>query len=189
MADLDELTRVRRKPRQVESDEWIRAFLSRAPACVVGLANEGRIILNPNTFVFDASNDAFYFHTAGEGRTRTAVESSAEITVSIFEMGRLLPAPVVTGFSTEYASVTIFGRVAIVTDRAEIRGVFNMQMKKYFPHLAAGRDYVDFTDEEMLRATVYRVAIDRWTAKENKAALDHEGAAMYPWRHFGGERD
>ena len=185
MADLDALTRVRRKNRQVESDEWIREFLTRAPACVIGLQAEDRVLLNPNTFIFDASNDAFYFHTAGEGRTRAAVEQSPQVTISVFEMGRLLPAKVITDYSTEYASVTICGRAAIVQDRGEIRHLFDMQVKKYFPDRVAGRDYADFTDEDMLRATVYRVTIERWTAKQNKAAADHLGAAFYPWRYFG----
>jgi nitroimidazol reductase NimA-like FMN-containing flavoprotein (pyridoxamine 5'-phosphate oxidase superfamily) len=184
MTDIEAITAVRRKNRQVKEEAWITAFLRNAPTCVIGSHDGQRVFLNPNTFVFDEDNDIFYFHTAGRGRTRSNLEQSPAVTIVVYEIGRLLPAPIVTDFSTEYASVVLFGRAVIVDDGPEARRLFEMQMRKYFPHHQAGRDYTEPTDEEIARATVYRVAIEGISAKQNAAAADHQGAHFYPWLHF-----
>jgi uncharacterized protein len=186
MADLDALTTIRRINRKVDSEEWMHEFLAKSATCVIGLRSDDRVVLNPNTFVFDVESGIFYFHTAGQGRTRESIEQHPEVTVTVFEMGRLLPGKVVTDFTTEYASVTLFGRAEIVSDLAEMRHLFEMQMQKYFAHLVPGQDYIVFTDEEMQKATVYRVTIERWTAKVNQGKPDHVGAIWYPWRYFRG---
>ena len=181
-----DLTQVRRRSREVTDDEWMADFLEHAATCVIGSAADGRTFLNPNTFVYDRERDLLYFHTAGSGRTRTNLTNDARVTICVFEMGRLLPAPVVTDYSTEYASVVLFGRVTIVDDPAEVRMLFERQMKKYFPHKQPGVDYVPFTDAEAAKATVYRVTIEERSAKKHDAAPDHEGALRYPWSYFAG---
>jgi nitroimidazol reductase NimA-like FMN-containing flavoprotein (pyridoxamine 5'-phosphate oxidase superfamily) len=184
MTDIDSITSVRRRNRQVKDEAWIVSLLRNAPTCVVGSSGDGRVFLNPNTFVFDEENDVFYFHTAGRGRTRSNLEDSPQVTIVVYEMGRLLPAPVVTDYSTEYASVVLYGRATIVNDPVEARRLFAMQMRKYFPDRLSGRDYVEPTDEEIAKATVYRVTIEGMSAKAHEADADHPGAAFYPWRHF-----
>lgn len=172
----------RRRNRTVDDDAWIEAFLERAPACVIGTTDGERVFLNPNLFLYAAGTRHLYFHTAGQGRTKSNIASGSRVTLCVFEMGRLLPAEVVTDYSTEYASVVVFGTASIVNDAAEVRRVFEWQMRKYFPHHQPGRDYVQFTDAEAARATVYRLEIERWSAKENAAAPDHPGTFFYPWR-------
>lgn len=176
---MTELTNVRRKNRQVHDEEWIDDFLTRAATCVVGTRGEERVFLNPNLFVFNAEERIFYFHTAGTGRTRTNITHDQAVTVVVFEMGRLLPAPVVTDYSTEYSSVVIFGRARIVEDPEVKRWVLSAQMKKYFPHHEEGREYRRFTDAEAALTTVYRITIEEWSAKRNRAAEDHPGAYVY----------
>jgi uncharacterized protein len=180
----ESIATVRRQNRAVQDDAWIESFLERAAACVIGTAADDRAFLNPNTFIFDRPTRTIWFHTAGQGRTRSLIERSDLVTLCVFEMGRLLPGPVVTDFSVEYASVVVFGRATIIDDPARVRNVFNRQMLKYFPHLHAGRDYKDFTDEEAAKATVYEMAIDRWSAKLHEADRDHEGARRYPHEYF-----
>jgi uncharacterized protein len=180
----ESIATVRRQNRAVQDDSWIEAFLERAGACVIGTAADDRAFLNPNTFIFDRPTHTIWFHTAGQGRTRSLIERSDRVTLCVFEMGKLLPGPVVTDFSVEYASVVVFGRATIIDDPARVRLVFNRQMQKYFPHLRAGADYKDFTDEEAAKATVYEMTIDRWSAKLHEAHPDHPGAAPYPQSYF-----
>jgi nitroimidazol reductase NimA-like FMN-containing flavoprotein (pyridoxamine 5'-phosphate oxidase superfamily) len=170
---------IRRRDRAVEQDAWIRQFLHRAPTCVLATVHEGWPFLNPNLFVFDEPAHVIYVHTGGSGRTRANIEADGRVCVSVFEMGRLLPAAKVTDLSVEYASVTIFGQASVVTDRQESRRAFERQLEKYFPHLESGRDYAPFTDEEMLHAAMYRVDIERWTAKEHREPGDFPGAFRY----------
>jgi nitroimidazol reductase NimA-like FMN-containing flavoprotein (pyridoxamine 5'-phosphate oxidase superfamily) len=177
---MTEINRVRRRNRAVDDDAWIEDFLSRAPTCVIGTASDGRAFLNPNTFLFDREARQIFFHTAGHGRTRMNIEANDRVTICVFEMGRLLPAPDVLDYSTEYASVVVFGRVAIVTDAATTRRVFDMQMLKYFPHHTEGKEYRRFTDEEAARPTVYRVDIEQWSGKKHVADADYPGAWWFP---------
>lgn len=179
--DRDGITNARRRDRVVDDDTWITEFLSRAPACVVASSVSGRPFVNPNLFVFDASERRFFFHTAGAGRTRTNIEQNSLVTVSVFDMGRLIPAEDVLDYTVEYASVTIFGRATIETDPALVRRVFLMQMQKYFPDQQEGREWRPFTDEEAARATVYEIAIERWSGKRNRKPGDSAGARRYEW--------
>ena len=177
---MENINRPRRRNRTVEDQGWIEDFLMRVPTCVIATVSEGRPFLNPNLFLFDRESHVIFFHTAGQGRTRSNIENDALITICAFEMGRLLPADDILDYSTEYASVVVFGRAQIVTDAETIRRVFDMQMKKYFPHHKEGREFRRFTDEEAARATVYRVTIEQWSGKKNVAAPDHPGAWNFP---------
>jgi nitroimidazol reductase NimA-like FMN-containing flavoprotein (pyridoxamine 5'-phosphate oxidase superfamily) len=170
---------IRRRNRAVEDETWIRGFLHRAPTCVLATVHDGWPFLNPNLFVFDEASHVLYVHTAGVGKTRSNIEENGQVCVSVSEMGRLLPGPKVTDYSVEYASVVIFGKATIVSDRAEARWVFERQLAKYFPHLRLGQDYETFTDEEMMRAVVYRIDIGRWSAKQHREPDDFPGAFLY----------
>lgn len=171
--------RIRRLNRAVEDESWIRSFLHRVPTCVAATVDDGWPFLNSNLFVYAEEAHAIYLHTAGAGRTRSNIEADGRICLSFSEMGRLLPGAKVTDFSVEYASVIIFGRAVVVTDRGEMRRAFELQLEKYFAHLRSGRDYEPFTEEEMMRAAMYRVDIERWTAKEHREPDDFPGAFRY----------
>lgn len=173
---------VRRKDRAVLDEAWIRAFLHRAPTCTLGTVHEGWPFLNSNLFLFDEAAHAIYIHTAGAGRTRSNIEGDGRVCISVSEMGRLLPAEKVTDFSLEYAGVVIFGRATVVTNLDEVRSALQGQLDKYFPHLRPRRDYAPFTDEEMARATVYRIDIEKWSAKEHQQPEGFPGAFRYAGR-------
>lgn len=174
-----DFAKVRRQNREVRDEQWIHDFLHRTPTCVIGSAQDGRVFLNPNLFLYDEERRRIYFHTAGTGRTRDNIESKSDVTLCFFEMGRLLPAEKVTDYSTEYASVVIFGKTSVVEDPVEGRWVLTTQMKKYFPDHLPGRDFTPFTDEEMGRAAIFRVEIERWSAKRNQEPADYPGAFLF----------
>jgi hypothetical protein len=176
----EDASRVRRQGRAVVDEAWIRAFLHRAPTCTFGTVHEGWPFLNSNLFLFDEAAHALYIHTGGAGRTRSNIEADGRVCVSVGEIGRLLPAEKAADFSLEYASVVIFGRATVVTGPDEIRGALQGQLDKYFPHLRPHREYEPFTDGEMARATVYRVDIEEWSAKEHREPEGFPGAFWYP---------
>jgi uncharacterized protein len=125
-----------------------------------------------------------YVHSAGGGSTHAAIAAGGWVCLAVAEMGRLLPGERVTDFSTEYASVIVWGHATVVTDPQEVRHALQSQLDKYFPHHLPGRDYAPFTDEESARAAVYRIAIEEWSAKEHQAAVDHPGAFWFAGGHF-----
>jgi nitroimidazol reductase NimA-like FMN-containing flavoprotein (pyridoxamine 5'-phosphate oxidase superfamily) len=175
---------IARRDRAVADEVWIRDFLRRSPTCFLATIREGRPYLNANLFVYDEPAEVVYVHSSGRGQTRTNVQVSERVCLAVAEMGRLLPGPLVTDFSTEYASVVIYGRATVVTDPAEARHALQSQLDKYFPHLRPDRDYAPFTDEESARAAVYRIEIEEWSAKRNQSEAGHPGALWYPDAYF-----
>lgn len=171
--------RPRRRNRMVEDEEWIRSFLRRAAVGVLATVSGGQPFASPNLFYYDEEKNVVYLHTAGQGRTRTNIEGHGKVCFSAFEMGRLLPAEKIVDYSTEYASVMVFGCAEIVTDLAEMRYALQHQVDKYFPHKKPGRDYAPFTDKDILRTTVYRLVIEQWSAKRQAETEDFPGAFYY----------
>jgi len=175
-----DIARVRRRDRAVEDEAWIRAFLHRAPMCFLATVSDGQPFINPNLFYFDEAGHRVYLHTGLRGRTRANIEGDGRVCLTVAEMGRLLPGEVLADYSTEYASVVIFGRAKVVGDPAEVRYALQHQIDKYFPHLRPERDYEPFTDRESARADVFRVEIERWSAKLHQEPADHPGAFWHP---------
>jgi len=132
-ADKPEFVRLRRQDKAVEDEAWIQALLERAPVGVLAMVAGGQPFLNINLFVYDPPAHALYFHTAGEGRTRTNIERDPRVCFCVSEMGRLLPADTALEFSVEYASVIVFGRVRILRLPDELGGEI----------VASGRDILE----------------------------------------------
>jgi hypothetical protein len=174
-----ELTEMRRPDRGVSDDAWIKDFLRRVPFGAVATVADGQPFVNTNHFVYDEASHALYFHTAGEGRTRTNVEADSRVCFSASEMGRLLPAKTALEMSVEYAGVVVFGRARIVSDPEEARRALQLLLDKYFPHLRPGRDYRPITDDELSRTSVFRIQISEWSGKNKEAPADFPGAFPY----------
>lgn len=162
----EHVTRPRRVDRALADDRQIEALLDRLPVGFLALADGDQPYLNPNLFWYDGATRRIYFHTAGTGRTRSIVEHNPRVCFSAAEMGRLLPADTALEFSTEYASVIVFGTVRIVEDEAEQRRGLQGLLDKYFPDLRPGVHYRSIVDDELQRTTVYAVEIEAWSGKQ-----------------------
>jgi nitroimidazol reductase NimA-like FMN-containing flavoprotein (pyridoxamine 5'-phosphate oxidase superfamily) len=160
------LTRPRRTDRALQDDRDIEALLHRLPFGFVALVDGDEPYLHANLFWFDAAAHRIYFHTAAVGRTRRIVEQNPRACFSAAEMGRLLPADTALEFSTEYASVVVFGRVRVVEDEAEQRHGLQGLLDKYFPDLRPGVHYRPIIEEELRRTSVYAIEIEAWSGKQ-----------------------
>jgi nitroimidazol reductase NimA-like FMN-containing flavoprotein (pyridoxamine 5'-phosphate oxidase superfamily) len=154
-------------------------MLERSAVGVLATVADGQPFLNSNLFVYDRSTDAIYLHTARHGRTRSNLETNDAVCFNVSEMGRLLPADTALEFSVEYASVTAFGKGAIVQDRAEAVRALQLLLDKYFPRHQPGRDYRPITDDELDLTSVYRIAIEEWSGKRKEVEPDFPGAFHY----------
>jgi hypothetical protein len=170
---------VRRRDRAIDDEGWIRGLLRRAPLGVLASVLDGQPFVNSNLFVYDQDREAIYLHTHRSGRTRTNLEADDRVCFTVTEMGRLLPAPVALDFSVEYASVVVFGRASIVGDESEAARCLQMLLDKYAPHLQAGRDYRPPVHDELVRTSVYAIAIEEWSGKKKEVAPDFPDAYRY----------
>ena len=159
-------TRPRRNDRALEDDTRLEALLHRLQVGFVALSDDGQPYINPNLFWYDGATRRIYFHTAATGRTRGLVERNPRVCFSTAEIGQLLPADTALEFSTEYASVVVFGRARLVTDEAEQRLGLQGMLDKYFPDLRPGVHYRPIIEEELQRTSVYAIEIEAWSGKQ-----------------------
>ena len=169
---------MRRKDR-AKDDDWIKAFLLRAPVGVMATCYEGQPFLNTRQFVYDPNANAIYMHGAKTGRTPATIAVNDKVCFSASEMGRLIAADEAVEVSVEFASVVVFGRVQAVTDPAEAEHGLKLLMEKYFPHLKPVEDYRPIEAQDLRITAVLRIDIERWSGKEKKVEGDPPGAFYY----------
>ncbi|MEE9553997.1 MAG: pyridoxamine 5'-phosphate oxidase family protein [candidate division Zixibacteria bacterium] len=184
MTEKDSKAKIRRKSRAVDDDNWIIDFLKKASYGTLATADDNQPFLNINTFVYDESENAIYFHGAQKGRTRSNIDNNSKVCYGVSNMGRLLPAKSANEFSVEYSSVIIFGRVEIVTDKIKARKGLSLLMKKYFPRYESGKDFQPVTDRDLKITSVYKIIIDEWSGKRKEVDPDFPGAFLFENR-FG----
>ncbi len=177
--DTHAINHVRRADRAVEDDAWIKAMLRRTAVASIATVHGDQPFINSNLFVYDESAHAIYFHTARKGRTRDNVEQAQNVCVSVFSMGRLLPAEEALEFSVEYAGVVVFGRGYVIDDEHEEIRCLQMLLDKYAPHLTPGVDYRPPVPAELKRTTTYRIDIESWSGKQKVVPQVFPGAYRF----------
>lgn len=145
------------------------AVLDGAPFCL------------PRIFAYDEARDSIYVHGAFGGATGKVLEqgggeAGAPIALTVFEMGRLLPADEALEFGVEYASVIVTGSAIEVGDADEAEHGLMLLMRKYAPHLEPEKDYRPIAPDELIRTSVVRIDIESWSGKEKAEAPDFPGA-------------
>ncbi|MDH5505703.1 MAG: pyridoxamine 5'-phosphate oxidase family protein [Anaerolineae bacterium] len=170
---------IRRADKMITDPSWINALLHRGAYGTVATSHNDQPFLNPTLYVYDASKEAIYFHSANVGRTRANIELNPNVCFSVTEMGRVLPNQNAINFNVEYNSVIIFGRAAVINSIPEATRVLQMLMEKYAPHLHPGEDYDPIPPEDVKRTTVYQIQIEQTTAKQQAGAADHPQAFTY----------
>jgi len=160
-------TAFQRLPDYKRGDDWIRAFLREARVGHIASSVDGQPFLNPTTFWFDEGNHQIVFHSNLSGRIRSNIESNPKVCFEASEMGKLLPSNVALEFSLQYRSVIVFGNARLVGDPKEARRALYGLIQKYFPKMTAGREFREITDKELRATSVYAIAIEAWSGKEN----------------------
>ncbi len=178
----------RRRDRS-KDEGWIRALLHRGDAGVFSAVLDGSPFSLPRIYAYGEEKGAIYIHGAFGGLTGKVLEQTpvpggtqagggigVPMNLTVFEMGRLLPADEALEFGVEYRSVVVSGYATEVGDQAEAEYGLELIMKKYAPHLEPGRDYRPIAPEELLRTSVIRLDIEAWSGKEKAAPEDFPGA-------------
>jgi nitroimidazol reductase NimA-like FMN-containing flavoprotein (pyridoxamine 5'-phosphate oxidase superfamily) len=168
----------RRKDRILTNDTEIKSFIKHSPSGVFSFVTGDQPYLNANLFIYAEEESCIYFHTAGPSTVKEIVQRNNNACFLIYETGRFLPGPKAVDLSVEYTSVIVTGKVELVTAEEKIMSIFSAYIQKYFPELKPG-DYQPFTFADAMKATMYKLNIDRITAKQNKKPADFPGALHY----------
>lgn len=156
-----------RRPANAMSDAWTRGFLRRALIGHVATLWDDQPFINPTNFWYDPERHEIYFHSNSVGRVRANAERQPRVCFEASEFGRFLPSNVALEFSVQYESAVAFGTVRVLDDAGDKRRALEGLLQKYFPHLAAGREYRPMTDVELKRTSVYAIHIESWSGKRN----------------------
>ncbi len=157
---------MRRHDREIKDQSEIKGLLCDSQFGFIATVSENQPFIHANFFWYDEKNQRIYFHTALKGRARINIETNPHICFSVAKMGRLLPADTAIKFSTEYASVTVFGSARIADDPSEQRYGLQGLLDKYFPQYHSGDDYSPITDADLQRTSVFAMEIESWSGKQ-----------------------
>jgi nitroimidazol reductase NimA-like FMN-containing flavoprotein (pyridoxamine 5'-phosphate oxidase superfamily) len=156
-----------RLPKYARGDDWIRSFLREQKIGHTAYAWDDQPFVHPNLFWFDEENHQIVFHGNLAGRIRSGIEKNPKVSLEVSETGKLLPSNVALEFALQYRSVMVFGTVRVLDDPEEARRGLYALITKYFPGMAAGREYREITEKELRTTTVYAIQIESWSGKEN----------------------
>ena len=156
-----------RLPEYKRDDQWIRSFLREARVGHIASSHDEQPFINPTTFWFDEANHQIIFHSNITGRIRSNIESNHRACFEASELGKMLPSNVALEFSLQFRSVIVFGKARLISEPEAARRVLYGLIHKYFPAMTAGREFREITDNELKRTSVYAIAIEEWSGKEN----------------------
>lgn len=160
-------TAFQRRPHLTRDEAWIRAYLKEAQVGHIATSDGGQPFVTPSTFWFDEDHHQIVFHSNIAGRVRSNIEANPKVCLEVSELGKLLPSNVALEFSLQYRSVMVYGTARLVANPDEAKRLLYGLITKYFPKMQVGREYREITDKELRATSVYVIAIESWSGKEN----------------------
>lgn len=167
-----------RRPQNRRDDEWIRALLLRsriARIATLWQAEDGQAwpFITPLAYAYrpDAGGELgdLVYHTNVVGRLRANTAQAHPVTVEVSEIGHFLPSNSPLELTVQYRSVIVFGQARVLEGEAA-REALTTLSERIFEGLKIGETTRPISDEDLSRTSVYSLAVERWSGKENWAA-------------------
>ena len=170
-----------RRSQNAMDDNWIINFLNKVQIGHIVTRWDNQPFINPSTFWYNSIRHEIYFHSNAVGRVRANSEMHTETCFETYRSGRLLPSNIPLEKSMQYESVVAFGKIRVVEDFDAKREYLQGLLDKYFGEMESGKDYRPITEDELERTSVYAIAIDSWSGKQNwKDRADQGGTDEWP---------
>lgn len=154
---------MRRKEREITSDERIDAVIARCDCCRLALADADAPYIVPLNFGYRRAGEKviFYFHGAREGRKIELIHKNRRAGFELDTNHALHPHEQACGHSFRYQSVVGRGSVSFVTDEAEKTAALRLIMAKY-----TAQDDWSFEENALHATAVFKLEVEEMTCKE-----------------------
>lgn len=163
---------ISRRPQNRQDEDWIRELLARVNiGCVatVWKSENGQPFpfITTLAYAYRPETHDIVYHTNITGRLWANVGQGHPATFEATEIGCLLPSNTPLELSVQYRSVVAFGTARLLMDREEAREALRVLSERLFPDLQIGQQTRPILDADLARTSVYSLAVERWSGKEN----------------------
>lgn len=163
---------VSRRPQNRRDDAWIRDLLARVGigrVATVWQSGDGQPFpfITTLAYAYRPETHDIVYHTNITGRLWANTGQGHPATFEATEIGALLPSNSPLELSVQYRSVVAFGAARLLTDREEAREALRVLSERLFPDLRVGEQTRPILDSDLARTSVYSLAVERWSGKEN----------------------
>ena len=155
-----------RRPQNALSDAQITAFLQRSIVGHFATRWNEQPFITPSNFWYSDTKHEIYFHSNVVGRIRANSERHDQVCMEASEFGHFLPSNDPLEVSIQYRSVIVFGQIRVLEGEEAREALYGL-MRKYLPEMNVGVEYRPITDADLQRTSVYAIAIEHWSGKEN----------------------
>ncbi len=155
---------MRRMDRAILGKEKQRAILDCCKVCRVALQDQEELYIVPLNFGYcwEEEYPVLYFHSAGEGRKISIIYGEPRVCVEMDCGHALKEAEEACGYGFYYQSLIGWGKASIVEETEEKKRALSLLMCQQ-----TGKNF-DFTDVMTEQVTVFRIRLDRMTAKSSR---------------------
>ncbi len=158
-----------RRPANRRDDAWIKALLHRGEIAHIATRWDDQLFQTPTSYWYDEARHRIIFHSNIAGRVRANLERHPGVCLEVSEHGRFLASNDPLEASVQYRAAIVFGTASILADADDRRGALTGLLGKYFAPLTVGREIMPISEAALARTSVYAIAIDDWSGKENWA--------------------
>lgn len=152
---------MRRSDRELLGKEKQKEILDSCKVCRVALQDKDELYIVPLNFGYcwEEEYPVLYFHSAGEGRKISMISGEPRVCIEMDCGHALKEAGEACGYGFCYQSLIGWGKAEIVKETGEKKRALTLLMRQQ-----TGKDFV-FTDAMTESVTVFRIRLDRMTAK------------------------
>ena len=155
---------MRRKDREVTSEERINEVISRCHCIRLGFCDEGEVYIVPLNFGFEEKDGrrTFYFHSAKEGRKIDLIKKGQIVGFEMDTNYKLNEGETACDYSARFLSVIGTGRVSILEGQEEKAAALQSVML----HNTGKGDWT-FADAMVNAVCVFKLDVDKISCKEH----------------------
>jgi len=146
-----------RKNKQLSSEDCISILLTEKRGVLSVNGDDGYPYAVPLSYVYDG--ECIYFHCAVTGHKIDAIRQNPRVSFCVIAKDDILPEK----FTTQFASVIVFGKAEILTGKEEKIAALRMLAEKYSPGVGGADQEISGSLDH---TCVVRITVEHMTGKE-----------------------